>query len=168
MQTAAKTPVIFDIPEVQMHSFQYRNLVDDLTWNRLVGRIMRDHDLPEDVSSAIMEGALGFLKLCADFPERRFAPSKFIDIGWHTFLFYTKSYASFCVRYADRFIHHEPNDNPQVKEKSDGIRDTISFMENHGVVFDPVLWERDMHAADCKSQCAVDCRDDCWNCTSDR
>ena len=165
MQTLTETPFM---PENKPHQFQYRNLVDNSIWNRLVGRIMKDHNLSREASETIMEGTLGFLKLCADFPERKFAPSKFIDIGWHTFLLYTKSYTSFCMRHAGRFIHHEPNDNPQVQEKGGGVRDTISFMENHGIIFDPVLWERNMYAADCKSQCTVDCRDDCWNCSSDK
>ncbi|WP_214110362.1 hypothetical protein [Acrocarpospora catenulata] len=40
------------------------------------------------------------------------APSERVDIGWHTFLMYTRDYAAFCQTVAGRIIHHQPDDDP--------------------------------------------------------
>lgn len=59
-----------------------------------------------------MNEALGFLQLCAKEPDGKYSPSVVVDIGWHTFILYTREYAGFCERVAGRFLHHEPTDVP--------------------------------------------------------
>src|ERR1035437_1456754 len=92
----------------------YRELISPELFSRLVERIVKDEDVSRLLAEEVMEGALGFLKLSADYPGNGFVPSKLIDIGWHTFILYTRSYAEFCDRIAGHFLHHEPNDNPKV------------------------------------------------------
>ncbi len=121
---------------------QYNHLIPDQLWNRLVARVQRDNPLlSKETAEMIMDGALGFLKLCADHPGNGFAPSKMVDIGWHTFLMYTKEYQEFCQRVAGRFIHHAPNDG-EVK-KTGGMAKTVRFMKKTGTPYDLRIWNID-------------------------
>ncbi len=119
----------------------YGDLVEPSLRQRLVNRVIKDHDLDETTAAAIVDGVLGFLKLCADHPGYQFAPSKNIDIGWHTFLLYTREYWEFCERLAGRFIHHAPEDDlPGLDEELRALR-TVDFMSERGIPFDGKLWE---------------------------
>lgn len=124
-----------------VRQFLHRQLISPLLWDRLTHRIVDDHDdIDLDKAEQIMDAALGFLKLCADHPDRRFSPTELVDIGWHTFILYTKSYAEFCEEYAGRFIHHEPNDYPGQEMTTGGAAATVAFMEAHRIAYDEVMW----------------------------
>lgn len=124
----------------QTRTLLYRHLVDDELWGRLVGRIVKDHGVTIEEAELYMDGALGYLQMCANHPERRFAPAHKVDIGWHTFILYTRSYAEFCQRIAGRFIHHEPNDVPGKPMKAGGSHVTVAYMMAEGIMFDPGVW----------------------------
>lgn len=128
----------------------YRQLVDDELWGRLTGRIVKEEQLSSEEAEAIIDGALGFLKLCADHPDQRFAPSQKVDIGWHTIMMYTRGYAELCQRIAGRFLHHEPNDVPGLQMEAGGSHETVAFMMQHGIAFDPTVWNL-------SGTCTVDC-----------
>lgn len=117
-----------------------RELVHPVLYDRLVNRVVDDECVTREAAELIIDGALGFLKMCADYPDQNFAPSKPVDIGWHTFILYTKAYAGFCQRVAGRFIHHEPADNPMQSSSGMSIGDTTAFMDKHGISYNPVLW----------------------------
>jgi hypothetical protein len=118
----------------------YRRLVSPITFERLAARIVQDEGLTPDVAEQIAEGAIGFLYLLATNPDNGFAPSKLVDIGWHTFILYTRDYAGFCERVAGRFIHHEPNDNPERSKRRGGISRSIETMIALGLPFNELLW----------------------------
>lgn len=102
-----------------------------------------------------MEATLGFLKLCADHPSKGFTPSRAVDIGWHTFLMYTRGYQLFCDTRASRFIHHEPNDVSGRKMRSGGVKSTVKFMIENEIAFDAELWNLKAH--DCTTEgCSCD------------
>lgn len=115
-------------------------LVHPVLYDRLANRVVDDEGITREAAELIIDGALGFLKMCADYPDQNFAPSKPVDIGWHTFILYTKAYAGFCQRVAGRFIHHEPADNPMQPSSGMTISDTTAFMDKHGISYNPVLW----------------------------
>lgn len=183
----------------------YKGLVDEKIWKRLVGRIQKDEGIVQEEAEQIMDAALGFLKLCADYPGNKFAPSTKVDIGWHTFLMYTKEYQEFCGKMGRKFIHHSPADDPDAKfskEENGGTKRTFRFMKEVGIYADPEMWLLDradgspcwddpnecvtgecsgvvaIHKKDqaqggvaqladaACGACSVDCRDDCWSCTS--
>lgn len=121
-------------------NLQYRSLVSDLLWQRLTERIMKEENVSRNKAEKIMVSALGFLKLCADYPSKSFSPSKNVDIGWHTFIMYTRDYAEFCDKIAGRFIHHEPNDNPNTEMTSGGAIATLAFMQKNNIPFDSDMW----------------------------
>lgn len=102
-------------------------------------------------AASAIDATLGFLKLCADHPERSFVPAPAVDAGWHAFLLYTREYRTFCERHAGSFIDHEPNDSGGAPGGT--CVDTIDFMRSHGVPFDADVWLADgTDAGDCRSQ----------------
>ncbi|OGZ42522.1 MAG: hypothetical protein A3C80_01360 [Candidatus Ryanbacteria bacterium RIFCSPHIGHO2_02_FULL_45_43] len=116
---------------------RHKKLVDEKLWKRLVGRVMKDEGKTREKAESIMDEALCFLKLCADFPKERFAPSRGVDIGWHAFLMYTREYAEFCQRVAGRFIHHAPSDDDKPVKVT--VQATVSFMQRRGLIFNEEL-----------------------------
>jgi hypothetical protein len=133
-----------------------RTLVDDRLWNRLVTRIVLENGMDHAYAERVMDQALGFLLLCAMDPTNNYRPSAMVDIGWHTFLLYTKDYAAFCQRVAGYFIHHVPDDEPTETSAESGP-DTAGAMVAAGIFVDAELWAT---AAECGGH-------KCYTCTVD-
>lgn len=114
-----------------------RELVPTELFDRLTARITADHGFDQALSERVMEQALVFLKACADHPGRPLSPSWLVDVGWHTFLLYTRDYAEFCQRMAGRFIHHVPTDEPG----GTTVGHTIEAIAASGFAVDTTLWE---------------------------
>lgn len=95
-------------PTVEVERDPARALIDQNLYEQLVQRIAYEHDLPRSTAEKAMDEALCFLRDCALQPDERLRPSKVADIGWHTFILFTREYAEFCDRVAGHFIHHVP------------------------------------------------------------
>lgn len=134
------TEATLKVPQTHL----YRNLIDESLFDRLSRRVAKDKAISITEAEAIVDAALGFIKLCADFPNVGFSPSEKVDIGWHTFILYTMEYAAFCDEIAGRFIHHIPTDSAETE--NEGF-DTVAFMSERGIVFNRHLWAQP--AADC-------------------
>lgn len=130
-----------------------KHLIDDQLWNRLVGRIVKDESLERPLAERILDQALAFLTLCAREPQGKYSPSPLVDIGWHTFILYTKAYAAFCQKMGE-FIHHEPSDVPGVDYGTSNIARTVAALKAHGIAVDEPLWANTGH--DCSSYCSGD------------
>lgn len=87
---------------------EVRSLVEADLYEHLVDRIVHDEQIPRMAAEHAMDEGLRFLRDCADRPAERLSPSPAADVGWHTFILFTKDYAEFCERVAGRFIHHVP------------------------------------------------------------
>lgn len=131
----------------------HRSLVSDALWDRLVGRIIKDEQMPRELAERIMDQALGFLRLCGETsgPES-FSPSPLVDIGWHTFILYTRPYADFCYRVAGRFIHHNPSDEEGIDYGKGNISRTVAAMKGCGIAVDDALWANT--GQDCSDYCS--------------
>ena len=112
-----------------------RSLVPTALFDRLAARITADHGFDPALSERVMDQALVFLKACADRPGTPLSPSWLVDVGWHTFLLYTRDYAEFCERVAGRFIHHVPTDAPRT-----AVHETIETIAASGFMLDDELW----------------------------
>ncbi|GAA4196645.1 hypothetical protein GCM10022252_44310 [Streptosporangium oxazolinicum] len=137
-----------------------RSLITPALFSRLTARIAIDHPEHAHQADVIMEQALAFLAACAVRPTARLAPSEIVDIGWHTFILYTREYAEFCQETAGRFIHHNPTDDNQA-EGGCTAADTVAVIRGLGLPVVADLWG---HAADCEgsgtgkcSQCHQGC-----------
>jgi hypothetical protein len=132
-----------------------RSLVDRALFDRMVARIAVEHpDLDDDMPARIMDQALAFLAACATTTQP-LGPSDQVDIGWHTFVLYTRAYAEFSDRIAGRFIHHEPDDGgprspgPTIPEAVP-LQRAMDAIRGAGYALDEDLWAG---RADCNSKC---------------
>lgn len=130
-----------------------RGCVGDDIWERLVNRIISDESVERELAERIMDQAIGFLRLCALEPDAGYAPSKLVDIGWHTFLMYTRAYAQFCDELCGRFIHHEPSDKQGVVYGIGEAHKSMLAMEAVGLPVDQMLWA---NSGDCSTYCSGD------------
>ncbi|WP_414943115.1 glycine-rich domain-containing protein [Amycolatopsis sp. cmx-11-32] len=116
-----------------------QGLVSEDLFNRLVSRIQEEHSIDYGQAAAIMDQALAFLGTCAVTTER-LSPSAQVDIGWHTFILYTRHYREFCDRAAGRFIDHEPNDSDENKGGRGASVVTTDAIRKAGYAVDLDLW----------------------------
>ncbi|HET6747346.1 MAG TPA: hypothetical protein VFH06_04545 [Candidatus Saccharimonadales bacterium] len=136
-----------------------KHLIDEQLWSRLVARIVKDESMELSLAERIMDQALAFLALCAREPQGRYSPSEFVDVGWHTFILYTKAYADFCQKVAGRFIHHNPSDVPGVDYRTGNIARTVEALKGHGFVVDEMLWIG--HRVPCDQETCKSCSNEC-------
>ncbi len=108
---------------------------------RLVNRIAKEHDMPREFAARIMDQALAFLRACGERHRAPLGPSELVDIGWHTFILYTREYASFCEQVAGGFIHHTPNDDgASGTDPEKLIARTTEAIRSLGFAVDDELW----------------------------
>ena len=117
-----------------------KHLISDELWERVVNRIIKDEEMPRELAERIMDQTLAFLMLSSLEQKGQYSPSALVDIGWHTFLLYTRAYAAFCQKLAGRFIHHEPTDESGVEYPQAGPYRTIEALKHHGITVDEPLW----------------------------
>jgi hypothetical protein len=152
------------------------SLLDRALFARLSARIHAEHpDLPAGMPERILDQALAFLGACA-VATAPIGPSDLVDIGWHTFILYTREYAQFCDQLAGRFIHHVPDDDPPGGDRpipgrpgdgspvppaiaAVGLSATLTAIRAAGYRIDLDLWPA---AADCSSKCSQ-CHQGCHN-----
>ena len=147
-----------------------KELISAALFSRLVSRIMDEENVSREYAERIMDQALAFLTACALNPSAGLSPSETVDVGWHTFILYTREYAAFCEQVAGRFIHHTPNDDancgqkPRTEDhaaeglaqtKTMAIGATVNAIRAAGLPVDIDLW---VSAGDC-SQCHAGCYD---------
>ena len=132
-----------------------QGLVNEELFQRLVHRITKEHDVSTERAARTMDQALAFLATCAKSCEP-LSPSEAVDIGWHTFILYTREYADFCERIAGHFIHHEPTDTGRISTNRTAVESismTMNSIREAGFAVDLPLWTA---SADC-NQCTDGC-----------
>jgi len=65
---------------------------------------------PESCALALAE-VIKFLTLASETTNCPVTPSARVDVAWHEFILFTRTYASFCARNYGKMIHHEPSDD---------------------------------------------------------
>lgn len=130
-----------------------RQLIDRRLWGRLVDRIAHENNVDKAYAERIMDQAVGFLWLCALNPQESYHPSPTVDIGWHTFLLFTRDYAAFCQRIAGCFIHHVPEEGSVCEQSAHDAR-TVDAMRAAGIHVDESLW---LSSGECKGQKCYTC-----------
>ncbi|MFE3171822.1 glycine-rich domain-containing protein [Amycolatopsis sp. NPDC059090] len=132
-----------------------QGLVSEELFTRLVNRISREHDMRREFAARIMDQALAYLGTCSAASEP-LSPSEPVDIGWHTFILYTREYAEFCERVAGRFIHHEPADTgaiPITRTPEDSMSVTVKALRDAGYAVDLELWTASVKCNQCREGC---------------
>lgn len=141
-------PTTLEAPVVTLTHKELLN--DDTLWGRLTARIRQDHEFQAHFggldgtdqinwSERILNETLGFLKLCS-LDVGSFGPSSLVDIGWHTFMLYSRVYTDFCEDMCGMYIHHEPDDDPDIAKEAHTLDSTVETMSLHGIPVDMELW----------------------------
>lgn len=65
---------------------------------------------PAACETALAE-VIKFLALAADCTDAQITPSARVDLAWHEFILFTRSYSKFCEQNFGKMIHHEPSDD---------------------------------------------------------
>ncbi|MDN3263313.1 hypothetical protein QWJ26_26585 [Streptomyces sp. CSDS2] len=133
------------------HELANKHLIAPELWDRLVNRIVKDESMECSLAERIMDQALAFLTLCAREPKGKYSPSPLVDIGWHTFILYTRSYQEFGKKMGG-FIHHEPSDVPGVDYGTGNIARTVAALKAQGITVDEPLWVNTNHL--CSGDCS--------------
>ena len=63
---------------------------------------------PAEGEKALSE-AIKFLILSAENTTGQITPSTRVDLAWHEFILFTRTYLNFCEKYLGKIIHHEPS-----------------------------------------------------------
>ncbi|MFO0862779.1 MAG: hypothetical protein U0516_03585 [Candidatus Saccharibacteria bacterium] len=108
--------------------------------DRIIARMCKEHQLPRETAEAILRETLVFLNMVGTNPACPSTPSALVDIGWHTFILYTREYAAYCNAVCGEFIHHCPTDTPELEAVAVSSEATVEFMAANGIVYDPQLW----------------------------
>ncbi|MGH3914372.1 MAG: glycine-rich domain-containing protein [Pseudonocardiaceae bacterium] len=135
-----------------------RALVSKDLFERMVARIVADEQIERQLAERIMDQALAFLLACAGSQDKPLSPSKLIDIGWHTFILYTREYAAFCDEIAGYFIHHVPDDEKtaSVEPAEQALARSVEAIQAAGLVVDTDLWSV-ADPAECRNCSNVGC-----------
>lgn len=65
---------------------------------------------PADCQKVLSE-VIKFLTLAAECTGEQITPSARVDLAWHEFILFTRSYSKFCEQNYGKMIHHEPSDD---------------------------------------------------------
>ncbi|OXM52656.1 glycine-rich domain-containing protein [Amycolatopsis alba] len=132
-----------------------QGLVAEELFDRLANRIRKEQEMSQELATRIVDQALAFLATCAGASEP-LSPSETVDIGWHTFILYTREYAAFCERLAGRFLHHEPTDTGSVsvsRTPAESMKVTMQAIRAAGYAVDPPLWDASAACNQCSEGC---------------
>lgn len=137
----------------------YKDLVSETTWQRVVARIMKDESIDRELAERIFRQTLGYLLLCSRRPQLGagpwlLGPSPMVDKGVHVFYLYTPELlALFDKINKGVFIHHIPNDMPGAVRTS-GLQ-TVEAFRQLGMSYDVELWAGRMHSCAIEDPCSA-------------
>lgn len=95
--------------------------------------------MAQDLAERITAEALKFLAMIGHFKNRRVAPSRVVDEGWHALILHTRLYADLCTQLGG-FIHHYPEQPDPTRYNGELIRTTTRLMAEAGYPADLFLW----------------------------
>jgi hypothetical protein len=120
----------------------HKHLIDAGLWDKVINQLVLSGSFTPGLAEETLNETLGYLLLCAAAPQEQHYPPPLISQVWRVFLSFTKGYALFCVMYANRFIHHEPPEQPQkASDHTQPVAAILKAMQRHHIVVDyPEIW----------------------------
>ena len=101
-------------------------------------KIVAATGLEPSAAEPMLAEALKFLSLVA-WSERVLTPPHHLDLAWHEFILFTRTYHAFCHEWFGRFIHHQPGGTQQENKRQ--LRATLKLYHLcFGNAPDPKFW----------------------------
>ncbi len=82
----------------------------------LVKRFAARYDVSEERATQLFEECKKFMIICILVGGA--SPSHELDEMWHHFILHTRDYIGYCERYLGRYLHHNPTETPDVKNRN--------------------------------------------------
>ena len=102
-----KTAELLKPKEIQALLLASEILADEPILTDKISRVLSIST--DEVHKALAE-LIKFIYLSAYY-EMSLTPSPKVDLVWHEFILFTRTYAQFCQKHFQRFIHHQPDDD---------------------------------------------------------
>ncbi|MGI1679464.1 MAG: hypothetical protein K6L75_12065 [Cellvibrionaceae bacterium] len=105
--------------------YKYKRLsyIEDYHFNPAIGKKVQEkytHLTDQDVQ-LVLEGLRSYFYICNKANRKMVSmPSQVVDVAWHEFILFTRSYQLFCKKGIGRFLHHTPTEamsSPTVAQK---------------------------------------------------
>ncbi|MFI5529676.1 hypothetical protein ACIA8O_14170 [Kitasatospora sp. NPDC051853] len=126
-----------------------RELVPVALWDKQVALLMRDYPYDSVMATRVLGQAYAYLltAMAHRGEQLGLAPSTLVDIGVHTIILDTVTYADLCRRHnGGRFLHHVP----RVDFKHDGsVMTTARLIATDGWDVDLPLWADAANCSPC-------------------
>ena len=109
----------------------------------MCNKIVAATGLESSLAGSMLTEVLKFLSLVS-WSGRILTPPHILDLAWHEFILFTRTYDAFCHSWFGRFIHHQPGG-----EKHDNRQQLRTALKLYHLCFDqapdPRFWgEHDM------------------------
>ena len=80
----------------------------------LATKLARALFAPVAESDRALAEVIKFLTLAAETTHAPLNPSARVDVAWHEFILFTRTYSEFCQQQFGKYIHHEPSTNHEL------------------------------------------------------
>jgi hypothetical protein len=144
MPTASASPLALNSMASPVRSA--REVVPTTLWEKQVSLLVRDYPYDSIMAARVLGQGYAYLLTAMNHQGESLglAPSKLVDLGVHTIILDTLTYAELCDRFnGGHFLHHVP----KVEMKNDGsVMKTATVIAADGWDVDLPLWT---DAAEC-------------------
>jgi hypothetical protein len=114
--------------------------------DQVVERYVEERHVPPELAAEHELELKRFLALNILNPSTRYGMRGPVDDLWHTFILFTREYATFCEEVAGGFIHHEPSTQQDPEAAPAGSEDPyLTMLRDYEELFGeapPHVWPR--------------------------
>lgn len=124
----------------------------------VVEKYIDKYGIDEEVARQHERELKRYLAMCILNPSAHYGMKGQIDEIWHTFILFTREYATFCKEVAGRFMHHSPTTRSERKKQLAGeVRNTYQDMLADYPLFwgevPPAVWPQEKRLTLVANEC---------------
>jgi len=90
-----------------------QQFIESYRFNSVIGKKVHQKypHLTDDQVSLVLTALKDYFRICYQAKRRMVSmPSQVVDVAWHEFILFTRSYETFCRKALGRFLHHTPSE----------------------------------------------------------
>lgn len=100
--------------------------IESYRFHSVIGKKVKDKypHLNSEQIDLVLSGLKDYFYICNKAKGRMVSmPSQVVDVAWHEFILFTRSYEAFCKKALGRFLHHSPTEAMRTPTMAqDGIK----------------------------------------------